>query len=270
MNSVSRALPILKLAIHPFILAILAIFLQTGFAEEFALFPCPDCGKQISRRAVSCPGCGCPRVAIQEAVRADDEAKRPKHIVSAIADGRKGIAVLVTHEDIRYLIIDAFLLAGRSSLNFSELGTDNSIGYSEPELMSDSPLLRFKVIGQPHATALELSSASGPEDPSGFLSSEDLQFKTDATSQMVAALGNRGELLAVRVGLSWMPVRAGMKWAAVKPADLRAQLDLITRSQESFEKGKLSDQETASLRETKWLTPYLESRSAKLLQTSHP
>lgn len=28
--------------------------------EIVRLMPCPDCGQQVSRRATSCPGCGCP------------------------------------------------------------------------------------------------------------------------------------------------------------------------------------------------------------------
>ena len=28
--------------------------------QNTKLQPCPDCGREVSRRAASCPGCGCP------------------------------------------------------------------------------------------------------------------------------------------------------------------------------------------------------------------
>ncbi|MEO5715002.1 MAG: hypothetical protein ABIT37_16105 [Luteolibacter sp.] len=268
MNASPWHHPVSRFSVPSFILMVLAVFLQSGIAGESALFPCPDCSKEVSRRAISCPSCGCPGAAIQEAVRADDEQKRPKRLASITADGRKGVAVFVRQDGINYLIFDAFRLAATSSLSITELGTEKAIGYSEPELMDDSPLLRFKVLGQPHATPVELSSMPVTGDHSGFLDCNDRQFATDeATVQMVAALGSQGELAAVRATAAWVPVRVGMKWTVVKPADLRSQLDLLSRARKSFEKGGLSDSEIASLREAKWLTPYLASQSAELLQT---
>lgn len=32
----------------------------SGLKEKKNLFECPDCGKEVSRRARSCPGCGAP------------------------------------------------------------------------------------------------------------------------------------------------------------------------------------------------------------------
>ncbi|GAA5119157.1 hypothetical protein GCM10023212_10830 [Luteolibacter yonseiensis] len=204
-------------------------------------------------------------------MRADEEQKRPKHIAAIDADGRKGTAVLVRQEGITYLIMDAFVLAKTTCLAIKELGTDKNIDYSEPELMSDSPLLRFKVVGEPHASPLELSSLSDSGPPSGFLSSNDSRFaKDDPTIEMIAALGTRGELQAIHVGEAWVSTRTDKVWTAAKPADLRAQLDLLARSRESVKKDKLSDKEAADLRETRWLTPYLESQSAALLQVKQP
>ena len=28
--------------------------------QNIKLQPCPDCGREVSRKAASCPGCGCP------------------------------------------------------------------------------------------------------------------------------------------------------------------------------------------------------------------
>ena len=45
------------------ITAVLIVSLGTSLAENQKttnLIKCPDCGKDVSRRAVSCPACGCP------------------------------------------------------------------------------------------------------------------------------------------------------------------------------------------------------------------
>ena len=32
-----------------------------------ALIKCPECGKEISNKAIACPSCGCPIASLEEA-----------------------------------------------------------------------------------------------------------------------------------------------------------------------------------------------------------
>ena len=45
-----------------------------------ALINCPECGKEISDKAVSCPNCGCPITELQntESVKEDENIKNEK------------------------------------------------------------------------------------------------------------------------------------------------------------------------------------------------
>lgn len=59
------------------------------------LIRCPDCTKDVSRRAVHCPACGCPGDAISaEANRIDDaRVLKPVVVITAPNGGGFGIAV---------------------------------------------------------------------------------------------------------------------------------------------------------------------------------
>lgn len=40
-----------------------------------ALIKCPECGKEISDRATSCPNCGCPSIDKEEAEKVNDTTR---------------------------------------------------------------------------------------------------------------------------------------------------------------------------------------------------
>lgn len=49
------------------------------------LIRCPDCNKKVSRRATSCPACGAPRAAVQEAIeKAGKAVKRRRRIMGTV------------------------------------------------------------------------------------------------------------------------------------------------------------------------------------------
>lgn len=251
------------------VLAVLMIFQQGLFAGESSLFPCPDCGKKVSRRAIMCPECGCPGAAIQEVVRLDDERKRPKRLVSVSSDLRKSVAVLVRQGESYYVVMDSSLIADATSLNITELGTDKVIGYSEPELASNAPLLRFKIIGQPYAEFLPIPAASTKKEPTILLNPSDQPVgSAQPTEVAVAALDESGALVAVHAAGSWNTIHGGLIWTGAKPAELRAQIDLLSRARETSKTNTLSDDDATALAGTNWLTPYLKNQSSEILQTN--
>ncbi len=216
-----------------------------------------------------CPACGCPGAAIEEAVRMDEELKRPKRLASVSSERQKGVAVLLRQGDLHYVIMDIFLLAGAASLNITELGTDKSIGYCDPELASDAPLLRFKVIGQPLVDFLPIPAAPVKKEPSTLLTPTDqLMASPQIADLAVAALDESESLVAVRAAGTWAPIHGGLIWTGVKPAELRAQIDLLARARESFRKSGLPEIEATALAETNWLTPYLKNQSTEIIQSN--
>lgn len=237
------------------------MWVRAAAAEPSKLFPCPDCGKEVSRRAVMCPNCGCPGIAIQEAVLAAEEAARPKHLTSVATEVRKGQAVAVQKDDQRYLLMDPFLLAGGSTLNITLFGTNEVIAYGEPELARDEPLLRFKVMGQPRLSYLALRAAKQSDGPATFLNAED---QLTSPSQGIVWLDGAGALAAIRADGQLRSINADSIWLPVKPAELRLQIDLLARGKVLSDQGKLPEDLWAELKSTKWLTPCLEKRATVL------
>lgn len=253
----------------PSALVVSILLLQSLFASAASLFPCPDCGGKVSRRAVMCPDCGCPGAAILEAVKLDDETKRPKRLVSVSSDTQKGVAVLVQQGDFQYVVMDVFLLAGATTLNITELGTDKVISYSEPELAVDAPLLRFKIIGQPCAEFLPIPAALVMKEPSLLLNTNDQSTGSVQTADLaVAALNESGLLIALYAIGSWAPIHSGLSWAGVKPSDLRPQIDLLASAKKSSNKHALSENDSIALAGTNWLTPYLKNQSTVIIHTN--
>lgn len=225
---------------------------------------CPDCGKEVSRRAVMCPHCGCPGAAIQEAAQAADEAARPKHLTDAVTEGRKGQAVAILQQDQRYVVMDSFLLAGAASLALTSLDTGDTIAYGEPELASEVPLLRFKVTGQAALSYLSLRPEKAPPGSASFLDAKDQACPAD---KAVVRLNGEGELVAIRVEGEMASISAGTTWLPVKPAELRTQLSLLTKARELSQGGKLPAETLAELKSVKWISPCLEGKAAAMIQS---
>lgn len=51
-----------------------------------ALITCPECGREISDKAVSCPGCGCPNLLIEiDRIKREQSNERIKEIYDKVA-----------------------------------------------------------------------------------------------------------------------------------------------------------------------------------------
>jgi hypothetical protein len=214
-----------------------------------------------------CPKCGCPGAVIHEAVRLDEEKRRPRRLAAVHTDTRQGQAVLVQQGDAQYVFMDLFLLEGTSSLSITEMGTATPISYSAPELTPEAPLLRFKVSGQPRVEFSAISTMPADQAPAAVLTFSDQKLPaTQASETAVARLDAVGAVTAVYAAGAWVPLHGGMSWTEAKPQDLRLQLDLLTRIKESASKGAISAKDADELAKTPWLNPYLKAQATQLLQ----
>jgi hypothetical protein len=202
-------------------------------------------------------------------VRVDEEKRRPRRLAAVQTDTRQGQAVLVRQGDVQYALMDLFLLAGAASLSLTEMGTDTAISYSDPELTPEAPLLRFKVLGQPRVEFSPIPAMPVDQAPAAVLTFSDQKLPaTQPAEDAVARLDAAGAVTAFHAAGAWVPLHGGMAWAAVKPADLRFQLDLLTRVKESASKGSISAKDAEALSKTPWLNPYLKAQAAQLLQSA--
>lgn len=76
------------------------------------LIPCPDCGKEISRKAISCPACGCPLDNSPNIEKQEIKASSPFAIACVCA----GVISIFTPVILTYIIVVASLILGVFSL----------------------------------------------------------------------------------------------------------------------------------------------------------
>ena len=110
-----------------------------------SLTNCPDCEKEVSKRAVMCPHCGCPGDAIHSAVAYAEELARPKAVVSVISETASGVGVAIEADGLHYVVFDAFLLAGSSILELHDVVNDKNVAYTEVQLALNTGLMRLRV-----------------------------------------------------------------------------------------------------------------------------
>lgn len=86
-----------------------------------ALIKCPECGKEISDKAATCPNCGCPSIDKEEAERINDTTKG---IVALFLCGLGFIMAIIINDGILLLIpfilfIISLILGIKCSKKFS-------------------------------------------------------------------------------------------------------------------------------------------------------
>ncbi len=215
-----------------------------------------------------CPQCGCPGEAIKAAVVAADEAKRPKRIATIETNNTKGVGVLVKEGNDRFVIMDLFLLADSTTLTISALGSAKPLTYAEPSLSSDSRLLRFKVLGEPTADFFAVADSAATNQSPSYLSTSDQSLDPNkGMSQALVALDEKRQISGIQIESTWIPLHAELKWTAVKPSDLRQQVDLLAHARDEAARGQLSPQTKSALENNHWLTPFLSSFATQLQKT---
>lgn len=110
-----------------------------------ALIGCPDCGREVSRRAVSCPGCGCPGGAIAERARELEKRKEPDAFAVAHTGDGEYRALPVRMGGEGYLVLPLEVSFGLEKLWFTMASKEGTVGYEAPEVALEVPLARFRI-----------------------------------------------------------------------------------------------------------------------------
>ena len=128
--------------------AVIVLALVPFLAWGDALIPCPDCGREVSKRALMCPNCGCKgEVIAEEAARLAKAAKPPPPDDAILADfgDRKERAIPVMFGEKPYAVLPLEKLVGLKTMTFSFVSTNAPINYASIEVAGSMPLVRFGI-----------------------------------------------------------------------------------------------------------------------------
>ena len=132
-----------------YILTVAAVMLAvTALADESRLMPCPDCGREVSKRALMCPNCGCKgEVIAEEAARLAKAEEPPPPDDAILADfgDRKERATPVMFGEKPYAVLPLEKLVGLKTMMFSFVSTNEPINYASIEVAGTMPLVRFRI-----------------------------------------------------------------------------------------------------------------------------
>ena len=128
--------------------AVIFLVLVPLLVRGEALVPCPDCGREVSKRALMCPNCGCKgEVIAEEAARLAKAAKPPPPDDAILADfgDRKERATPVMFGEKPYAVLPLEKLVGLKTMTFSFVSTNAPINYASIEVAGTMPLVRFGI-----------------------------------------------------------------------------------------------------------------------------
>jgi len=236
--------------------------LRGGDAEPKNLIKCPDCGKDVSRRAVHCPACGCPGSAIVEEANRVEDARVPKPVVSLVAPNGGGSGVAI-EQDGKFVVTRLEDLGTGESLTIKSVNGQD-IPYSAVEVAESLPLIRFTVQGD--AVAFLPVSAKGEQV--GFLNGSGHGSAPDAACVAVDAAGAASALIDPKSGQA-LPLSGKISWIAIRPADFREQVGLLAQARAESLAGGLKPETRARLSNASWTSQYFKSTSKELL-TKNP
>ena len=112
------------------------------------LIPCPDCGHDVSKRALMCPKCGCKGEIIERVAMEWKTKPRPKPLdrwVVADSGRDKFKALPVRINEGNFVILPLETTFGLETLSFSYASTNLTISYGIPEVAANLPIVRFPI-----------------------------------------------------------------------------------------------------------------------------
>lgn len=232
------------------------------------LIECPDCGKEVSSRAVSCPHCGCPGSVIAEVVRRKDEDKKPKAVVQIKAQAAGGLGIALEVDGVRYVILPVAAAGAGDALELRTL-QGAELPYSHLEVARELSLIRFRVASDALAY---LRPSKVPEvAPHTLLGSHGLPLAAQAAPEAgrsIARLGSDGGVVAINVGGSsgdqWIALNQPIDWQAVEPSRFRTQAGLLAPRGASQ---PLTAAERAELEKADWICRDFRARAQTLLKS---
>ena len=119
-----------------------AVVVMTRSVVAEPLMPCPDCGREVSRRALMCPGCGLKGEVIAK-VAATLPMPRIGDVLDVDCGGKSVCALPVEMDGRRFAVLPLDPVLGASHLKLSFGG--RPVEWTIPELAVDAPVVRLQV-----------------------------------------------------------------------------------------------------------------------------
>ena len=176
-------------------MVIMAVVPCLVWAGGTPLMLCPDCGREVSKRALMCPNCGLKGEIIEQAAKEQEERIKPKEPDRCVfADFGKEIcrALPVKMSDGSFIVLPIEKTFGLETLIFTYASTNTAIGYGVPEVALDRPLVRFPI------TVTNLTFAAADTNICSELVKSNAVKVDDATVWQTVqpmALKNHGRIL---------------------------------------------------------------------------
>lgn len=241
------------------------------------LLPCPDCGMQISDRAVMCPACGCPGEAILAAAQSNKtaEIELPAYchsLISVSSDQGTGVGVCIQGAGQLYVLTPQSLLAGAQSLSLTKVLDGQSVPYSAIELAADRDLVRL-VVSSTNLQPLAVASADSADiavvhiatnNTVVLMRTGEITGPLPAGSPLVDAATNVVLMVTTDGGKHAVGVASVSSWVPAQPLAYRTQTTLLREAAER--RGDVTSL-LQQLQETEWLTPYLAQQAESLIKS---
>lgn len=255
-------------------LGVTVAIIWTHAAIAANLVECPDCGKDVSPRAISCPHCGCPGEFIAEAVQRKEEEKKPKAVVQVKAEAAGGFGVAVEEDGMRFVILPVAAVGSAESLNLRTI-QGAELPYSHLEVAKEVSLIRFRVTSE-FLAYLRRSTAQG-DAPAAFLDESGISVAAKTgrdAGRSIARVSPEGEVAALNVGgksgEQWVALNQPIEWAAVEPSRFREQAGLLARLAQRKPAEALAAADRTALEKADWICREFRERAQTLLSAATP
>ena len=106
------------------------------------LIPCPDCGGDVSRRALMCPNCGLKGEVIAEAAKGIPEVAAGD-VLDVDCGTCAAHALPVEMSDGKFAVLPLGPVLGAAKVKVSNKGRE--VGWMVPELAVDAPIVRLRI-----------------------------------------------------------------------------------------------------------------------------
>ena len=118
---------------------VLAVISPSGAAQ---LIPCPDCVRDVSRRALMCPNCGLKGEVIAEAAKGIPEVAAGD-VLDVDCGTCAAHALPVEMSDGKFAVLPLGPVLGAAKVKVSNKGRE--VGWMVPELAVDAPIVRLRI-----------------------------------------------------------------------------------------------------------------------------
>lgn len=226
--------------------------------DALNLIACPDCGEQVSRRAVMCPACGCPGEAVVVEAKRIQDARKPKSVVNIEAPTGGGSAVAVELNHQKYVLATLAACGSAASLSLDAV-TGESVSYHTIEVALNAPLVRLAV----NSDAIVYLKVSESGESVAYL--DESGAVTNNKSQAIATLDAAGKLSAIKESEVFYAVSPKVEWYRVQPAAFRTQMALLSDLRAQAADGSIDASTLKAVKSAKWISPSIKTEAERII-----